>query len=45
MAWRIGEYLDKSNVDLIVVGIDCNEGLKRLDEYGPWPELGHGGCI
>lgn len=28
--------LDKSNMDLIVVGIDCIEGLKRLDEYGPW---------
>ncbi|WP_064093523.1 alpha/beta hydrolase [Rossellomorea aquimaris] len=36
MSWKIGEYLDKSNLDLIVVGIDCNEGLYRLDEYGPW---------
>lgn len=36
MAWRIGEYLDKADMNLIVVGIDCNEGLKRLDEYGPW---------
>ncbi|WP_034759775.1 alpha/beta hydrolase [Rossellomorea vietnamensis] len=36
MAWRIGEYLDKEKMDLIVVGIDCNDGLKRLDEYGPW---------
>ncbi|PFG06518.1 alpha/beta hydrolase-fold protein [Bacillus sp. es.034] len=36
MAWRIGEYLEKEKMDLIVVGIDCNEGLKRLDEYGPW---------
>ncbi|PFA67698.1 carbohydrate esterase [Bacillus sp. AFS015802] len=36
MSWRIGEYLDKADMDLIVVGIDCNEGLKRLDEYGPW---------
>ncbi|WP_175989178.1 alpha/beta hydrolase [Bacillus sp. Marseille-Q1617] len=36
MAWRVGDYLDKSDLDLIVVGVDCNEGLKRLDEYGPW---------
>ncbi|WP_421383482.1 alpha/beta hydrolase [Bacillus salacetis] len=36
MAWRVGDYLDDSGLDLIVVGIDCNEGLKRLDEYGPW---------
>ncbi|MCA1053696.1 alpha/beta hydrolase [Rossellomorea aquimaris] len=36
MAWRIGEFLDDSDLELIVVGVDCNEGLKRLDEYGPW---------
>ncbi|WP_226673932.1 alpha/beta hydrolase [Rossellomorea aquimaris] len=36
MAWRIGEYIEKEKLDLIVVGIDCNEGLNRLDEYGPW---------
>jgi hypothetical protein len=36
MAWRIGEYIEKEKLDVIVVGIDCNEGLKRLDEYGPW---------
>ncbi|OAT82676.1 carbohydrate esterase [Bacillus sp. MKU004] len=36
MSWRIGDYLDQSDLELIVVGIDCNEGLKRLDEYGPW---------
>lgn len=36
MAWRIGDYLDKSGIHLIVVGVDCNEGLLRLDEYGPW---------
>ncbi|MFI8688280.1 alpha/beta hydrolase [Rossellomorea sp. NPDC077527] len=36
MAWRIGEYIEKEKMELIVVGIDCNEGLNRLDEYGPW---------
>jgi predicted alpha/beta superfamily hydrolase len=36
MAWRVGDYLDDSELEMIVVGIDCNEGLKRLDEYGPW---------
>lgn len=36
MAWRIGDFLDKSDINLIVVGIDCNDGLQRLDEYGPW---------
>ncbi|RIW29212.1 alpha/beta hydrolase [Bacillus salacetis] len=36
MAWRIGDYLDGSELEMIVVGVDCNEGLKRLDEYGPW---------
>ncbi|WP_096155236.1 MULTISPECIES: alpha/beta hydrolase [Bacillus] len=38
MAWGISDYLLKSGIPLIVVGIDCNvEGNKRLDEYGPWP--------
>ncbi|MEW4284926.1 alpha/beta hydrolase [Priestia koreensis] len=39
MAWKMGEFLDSSSYELIVVGIDCNtenEGNKRLDEYGPW---------
>jgi predicted alpha/beta superfamily hydrolase len=36
MSWRISDYLDQSNLDMIVVGIDCNDGYKRLDEYSPW---------
>lgn len=36
-SWGISDYLNSSDIDLIVVGIDCNtEGYKRLDEYGPW---------
>ncbi|OIU72039.1 alpha/beta hydrolase [Rossellomorea aquimaris] len=35
-SWRIGDYLDQNELDLIVVGIDCNEGLMRLDECCPW---------
>jgi predicted alpha/beta superfamily hydrolase len=36
MSWELSDFLDQSEIDLIVVGIDCNEGLKRLDEYSPW---------
>ncbi|WP_215143224.1 alpha/beta hydrolase [Exiguobacterium qingdaonense] len=36
MSWRVGEYLDASKRDLIVVAIDCAPEYKRLDEYGPW---------
>jgi predicted alpha/beta superfamily hydrolase len=36
MSWGISDYLDQSNLDMIVVGIDCNDGHKRLDEYSPW---------
>lgn len=37
VAWRISDFLEKSDIELIVVGIDCNnDGFKRLDEYGPW---------
>jgi predicted alpha/beta superfamily hydrolase len=36
MSWGISEFLDESGMDLIVVGIDCADGLHRLDEYGPW---------
>lgn len=35
-SWGIKDYLDKSNIDLVVVGVDCNhEGEKRMDEYCP----------
>ncbi|SFA87277.1 MULTISPECIES: alpha/beta hydrolase [unclassified Bacillus (in: firmicutes)] len=36
--WGIQHYLDKSGLDLIVVGIDC-DGEVRLDEYAPWPNV------
>jgi predicted alpha/beta superfamily hydrolase len=36
MSWGISDYLDESGLELIVVGIDCADGLQRLDEYGPW---------
>lgn len=36
MSWGISDYLDQSDLEIIVVGIDCNEGYKRLDEYSPW---------
>ena len=35
-AWGIKEYLDNNNIDLVVVGQECNhEGEKRMDEYCP----------
>lgn len=33
---RIGDFLDKRDIEIIVVGIDCANGLGRLEEYGPW---------
>ncbi|UOY91897.1 alpha/beta hydrolase-fold protein [Ectobacillus sp. JY-23] len=37
VSWGLGEFLDKYNVPLIVVGIDCNhEWYNRFNEYGPW---------
>jgi predicted alpha/beta superfamily hydrolase len=36
MSWGISDFLDESGMELIVVGIDCADGLQRLDEYGPW---------
>jgi predicted alpha/beta superfamily hydrolase len=36
MSWGISDFLDESGIGLIVVGIDCADGLQRLDEYGPW---------
>lgn len=36
-SWRITDCLKESRLDIIIVGIDCNEeGTKRFDEYGPW---------
>lgn len=36
MSWRIADYLDQSDIEMIVVGIDCAPGEVRLDEYAPW---------
>ncbi|MBR2067442.1 MAG: alpha/beta hydrolase [Solobacterium sp.] len=36
--WGLKDYLDKMNLDLVVVGQDCNhEGNLRLAEYCPFP--------
>lgn len=37
-SWGMKDYLDNSNIPLVVVGVDCNHtGKKRLDEYCPLP--------
>ena len=37
ISWGIAEHLDRTGLELIVVGIDCShEGFQRLDEYAPW---------
>ncbi len=39
-SWGIKDYLDRANIPLVVVGVDCNHtGKKRLDEYCPLPVL------
>ena len=36
-SWGMKEYLEKTKMPLIVVGIECNpEDFKRLSEYSPW---------
>lgn len=35
-SWRMGQYLDRSKKDIIVVAVECNhEGNGRLIEYSP----------
>lgn len=35
-SWGIKDYLDANNIDLVVIGQDCNHGgSKRMDEYCP----------
>lgn len=35
--WGIKEYLEKTGIDLVVIGQDCNHtGSKRMDEYCPF---------
>lgn len=41
-SWGLKDYLDKENLELVVIGQDCNhEGNKRLDEYSPYPISKH----
>ncbi len=44
VSWGIKDYLEQqSDLEIIVVGIDCNhEGFERFNEYAPWEnkELG-----
>ena len=36
-SWGMKEYLQKTKLPLILVGVECNpEGNKRLSEYSPW---------
>ena len=36
-SWGMKEYLQKTKLPLIVVGIECNpKGSSRLSEYSPW---------
>ena len=36
-SWRLGQYLDKNNIDLIVAGIECNkDDMNRMSEYCPF---------
>ena len=36
-SWGVREYLKKTKLPLIVVGVECNpEGFRRLFEYSPW---------
>ncbi|MFX3624106.1 MAG: alpha/beta hydrolase [Ectobacillus sp.] len=37
ISWGIEDYLNKSGLEIIVVGIDCNHnGYDRFHEYAPW---------
>jgi len=43
VSWGLKDYLEQSDLEIIVVGIDCNrEGFERFNEYAPWEnrELG-----
>ncbi|MFY4774294.1 alpha/beta hydrolase [Metabacillus sp. RGM 3146] len=36
-SWGVPDFLDQSDINLIVVGIDCNHHrFERFNEYGPW---------
>lgn len=36
MSWNILQGIDVSTTKLMIVGVDCGEGLLRLDEYSPF---------
>lgn len=39
-SWKIKEYLDKTGLELVVVGQDCNHiGDRRNEEYCPFPAI------
>ena len=45
-SWGMKEYLQKTKLPLIVVGIESNREGKRLSEYSPWDfsrRAGHDG--
>lgn len=36
-SWGMREYLERTKLPLIVVGVECNhDGERRLNEYAPW---------
>ena len=38
-SWGMLEYLERTGLPLMVVGVDCNhEGVRRLEEYSPYDE-------
>ena len=44
-SWGMGEYMNQSGKDLIIVAVECNhQGNKRLEEYSPvdfeFPDVG-----
>jgi len=44
-SWGMGEYMDKTKKQMIIVAVECNhEGNKRLEEYAPmdlvFPDVG-----
>ena len=45
-AWRISDTFTKNNIEMIVVGLECNhEGRERLNEFCPYVCSGHLGDL
>ncbi len=36
VSWKLREAIETYNLQLIVVGVSCGDGLSRLDEYSPF---------